>query len=133
VKIEGSRLVALAVGVLVLIACAFAVGASFGQRTMLARATPELNGVQAMLAFNRIQDQRHLQSLLSQGCTDQAAAFIDYTKDKDMALLAGFLKGKIDADTLKYVSDRDPNLVEELKTFKSKYGTSWMEKACKPS
>jgi hypothetical protein len=132
-KIEGSKWAMVVVAVLLLIGGAFAAGTSFGQRTMLARATPELNGVQAMLAFNRIQDESHLQSLLSQGCTDQAAAFLDYTKNKDMELLSGLLKGKIDADTRKYVSDRDANLVEELRTFKSKYGTSWMEKACKSS
>ena len=131
-KIEGSKLPTLIVGVMVLIAGAFVVGASFGQRTMLSRATPELNGVQAMLAFNRIQDERHLQSLLSHGCTDQAADFIDYTKDKDMELLSGFMKGKIDSDTVKYVSDRDPRLIGELKNFKSKYGSSWMESPCKP-
>jgi hypothetical protein len=132
-KIEGSKLATLAAVALVLIAGAFAFGTSFGQRTMLARATLELNGVQAMLAFNRIQDERHLQSLLLHGCTDQAVDFVDYTKDKDMELLSGFLRGQIDAEARKYVTDRDANLVEELRTFKSKYGTSWMEKTCKAS
>jgi hypothetical protein len=133
VKIEGSKLVAVAVVVLVLTAGAFIVGTSFGQRAMLARATRQLNGVQAMLAFNRIQDERHLQSLLSQGCTDQTAAFIDYAKNKDMELLSGLLKAGIDEDIRQYISDRDANLMEGLRMFKSKYGTSWMEKACRPS
>jgi len=128
--IEGNKLGILTIVVLILIGGSFAVGSNFGQRLMLARTTPELNGVQAMLAFNRIQDERHLQSLISRGCTDQAAAFLDYSEDKDMQLLSGFLKGKIDADTLKYVHDRDSNLVDTLKTFKSKYGSSWFEKAC---
>jgi hypothetical protein len=132
-KIEGSKLVAVVVVILALMAGAFLGGTSVGQRTMLARANQNLNGVQAMLAFNRIQDEGHLQSLLSQGCTEQAAAFIDYSKNADMALLAGLLLGKIDEDTRKYISDRDATLVENLKTFKSKYGASWMEKACKPS
>ena len=128
--IEGSKLGILTIVVLILIGAAFAVGSNFGQRLMLTRTTPELNGVQAMLAFNRIQDERHLQSLISRGCTDQAVAFLDYSEDKDMQLLSGFLNGKIDAGTLKYVRDRDSNLVDTLKTFKSKYESSWFEKAC---
>lgn len=129
---RGKRLVLVLV-VLVLIACAFAVGASWGQRTMLARMTPELNGVQAMLAFNRLQDERHMQSLISQGCTEGAANFLDYARDKDMELLAGFVKGNIDDGTLKYITDRDASLLGDLRAFKSKYGSSWFEKACKPS
>lgn len=132
-KIEGSKLVVLVVAVVVLLACTFALGTSFGQRAMLARTTPELNGVQAMLAFNRIQDDEHVQSLISRGCTDQVGDFIEYTKDKDMELLSGFLRGKIDSDTLKYISDRDAHMLQDLKTFKSKYGNAWLEKPCKPS
>ena len=124
---------AVAVVILALMAGAFLGGTSVGQRTMLARANQNLNGVQAMLAFNRIQDEGHLQSLLSQGFTEQAAAFIDYSKSADMELLSGLLRGQISDDTRKYISDRDANLVEDLKTFKSKYGASWMEKACKPN
>lgn len=119
--------------VVVLLACTFAVGARHGQQAMFRRATAELNGVQAMLAFNRIQDERHVRQLISQGCTDQAAEFVDYTNDQNMELLSGFVKRKIDSDTLKYLADRDPGILEELKTFKSRYGSSWMEKPCKPS
>ncbi len=117
----------------ILLACAFAVGAGFGQRTMLRRATVELNGVQAMLAFNRIQDERHVRGLISQDCRDQAVEFIDYTNDQNMEVLSDLVKKGIDADTLKYLADREPAILTELKTFKSKYGKSWMEKPCKPS
>jgi hypothetical protein len=98
---------------------------------MFRQGTTELNGVQAMLAFNRIQDERHLQELISRGCSDQAVEFISYTNDKNMELLAGLTKGHIDSGTLKYLSDRDPSILRDLKTFKSKYGGSWMEKPCK--
>ncbi len=124
---------AAALAVVILLVCAFAVGVSFAQRTMLRRATAELNGVQAMLAFNRIQDERHIRELISKGCTEQATEFIDYTNDQNMGVLSDVVKKRIDADTLKYLSDREPGILGELKTFKSKYGTSWMEKPCKPS
>jgi hypothetical protein len=132
-KIEGSRVVALAVVVVILLVCAFLIGEKLGQRAMLRRATVELNGVQAMLAFNRVQDERHVQELMSQGCTAQAEEFIGYTNDKNMELLSGFVQGRIDSGTLKYIADRDSRILVELKTFKSRYGNAWMEKPCKPS
>lgn len=77
----GTRIVAIGVASVILLACAFLLGAALGQRAMLRRATLELNGVQAMLAFNRIQDERHVQELMSRGCTQQAEEFISYTSD----------------------------------------------------
>jgi hypothetical protein len=113
------------------VAAAFAIGKSLGQRSMLAAMNVQLDSVQATLAFNRLLDERQLKSLLARGCIEQVAKAIDVAEDKDMELLAGFFNGKIDASAKKYVLDRDPNLVNELKTFKSKYGRSWSEMECK--
>ena len=61
----------------------------------------------------------------------QVTKAIDVAEDEDMELLAEFFKGKLDAATIKYVADRDSILVEQLKTFKSKYGKGWSEEECK--
>ena len=119
------------IGCVVTAAIAFAIGDSVGQRTMLKGINVQLDSVQASLALNRLLDERHWKELLAKGCDAQAARALDVAEDKDMELLAGFLKGKLDADTIKYVSDRDPGLVEQLKTFHSKYGRSWSEGECK--
>jgi putative effector of murein hydrolase len=113
------------------VAIAFAIGESMGQRSMLAGINAQLDSVQASLIFNRLLDARKLKSLLAKGCIEQAAQAVDVAEDKDMELLAGFVNGKLDASTTKYISDRNPNLLDELKTFKSKYGRSWSETECK--
>jgi hypothetical protein len=69
----------------------FAIGDSVGQRTMLSVASRQLNGVQAMLAFNHLLDGRQLKSLLAEDCIAQAASAIDIAVDKDTETLAELL------------------------------------------
>lgn len=114
-----------------MVAAAFAIGDSIGQRSMLSATSMQLDNIQTTLAFNRLIDERQLKSLMARGCIEQAAKAIDVAEDKDMELLAGFVNGKISPWAIKYISDRDPTLVNELKTFKSKYGRSWSEMECK--
>ena len=117
-------------GSVVAIVIAFAVGESLGQRSMISGMSVQLDGTQAMLAFNRIDDERQLQTLLSKGCVAQAQSQLDYYEGRDTKLLSEFFKGKLDPETIKYVSDRDPKLMASLNTFKSKYGTRWDEPDC---
>jgi hypothetical protein len=86
-----------------------------------------------MLAFNRLQDERRWKSLPRNGCLRQATKSIDVAQDKDAELLAHFLRGNLDKGIVKYINDRDPALIGELKTFKSKYGSSWSEENCEDS
>ena len=118
-------------GCIVLAAAAFAVGESMGQRSMLGAMSVQLNSAQTNLAFNRLLDERHWKSLLAKDCVVQVTKAIDVAEDEDMELLAEFFKGKLDAATIKDVTDRDSILVEQLKTFKSKYGKGWSEEECK--
>lgn len=117
------------------VVAAFAIGESVGQRRMLSVANSQLTGVQAMLAFNRLLDDRELKSLLASGCVAQAVLSVDIANDKDMQILADFFKGPLDPDARSYVMARDPKLIGELATFKSKYGQKWSIGGCsaKPS
>ena len=54
---------------------------------------------------------------------------LTWRRTKDTELLAGFMRGKLDKGIVEYI-DRNPALLAELKTFKSKYGNSWTEEAC---
>lgn len=119
------------IGSVVAIVVAFAVGESLGQHSMIAGMSVQLDGTQAMLAFNRLDDERQLQTLLSKGCVTQAQSQLDYYEDRDTKLLSEFFKGKLDPETRKYVSDRDSKLAESLSSFRSKYGDRWDEPACK--
>jgi len=109
----------------------FAVGNSVGQRTMLSALTTQLNGVQAMLTFNHLLEDREMQSLLARGCVQQAALRIDIANDKDMESLSGFFRRKLDPSARAYVLQRDPGLIDDMKTFTSKYGSSWSVPECK--
>ena len=120
-----------AIGCVLAIVISFAIGDSLGQRSMLAVARVDLNSVQAMLAFNRLQDERELQLMLSKGCVAQVQSLLSYDEDQDMQLLAGFVKGKLNPEDVKYIADRDPKLLSSLSTFKSKYGSRWEIPECK--
>jgi len=109
----------------------FSVGERLEQRRMLARDNQALAGVQADLAFNRLLDERHWAELVKKGCTDQIAKSLDVAQDKDKELIAGYINEGLDASAIHYIAIRDPNLIEELKSFKSEYGSSWSEEACK--
>lgn len=124
-----ARYMAIASAILVVVA--FAVGDSLGQRSMLKAFGPQYDGVQAMLAYNQLDDDRRLQALLSKGCVAQAQSFLDFYEDRETRLLSEFFKGDLDRGTIKYVTDRDPKLVASLSTFKSKYGSRWDEPDCK--
>lgn len=110
---------------------AYAVGNSAGQRSMLNQSSTELNGIQVSLAFNRLLDERRWGELLDAGCTAQAIEALNAAQDESMDLLSDLLKRPLDASTLKYVSDRDPKLIEQLRVFKSKHGHEWSEEGCK--
>ncbi|MHB8697691.1 MAG: hypothetical protein ACYC9J_06585 [Sulfuricaulis sp.] len=121
----------LAIGFVLAIVIAFVIGESKGQRAMLAVMQVKLDGVQAMLTFNRLDEERLLKSWLSKGCVAQAQSELDFDEDQDTRLLAEFFQGKLDPSDRKYVSDRDLKLVASLNTFKSKYGIRWEVPKCK--
>jgi hypothetical protein len=125
------RITLLAVAAGIVVVAAFLVGESLGQRSMLAVASVELDSIQATLAFNRLLGERRVASLLAKGCVVQAANVIDIARDKDMELLSNYLsEGRLDRSAIKYISDRDPGVLGELTTFKSKYGRAWTEMEC---
>ena len=105
-------------------------GVREGQRAEFTDAAVKIDSVQAMLAFNRLEDERYWKNLLEKKCFAQAARALDVARDKDTELLAEFLRGKLDRGIVKYINDRDPALIGELRTFKSRYGNSWTEEDC---
>jgi hypothetical protein len=109
----------------------FAIGVSVGERTMRSVANAQLTGVQAMLDFNHLDEERGLQSLLAKGCLDASSKEVDIQINLDKEVIADLLKGTIDPDAIKYINARDPKLIDELKSFKNKYGRSWPTPDCK--
>jgi hypothetical protein len=91
----------------------------------------QVDGVQAMLLIDRIVEERKVKSLLAQGCATEAMRAVDINENADLKLLGEFVNGKLDRPTLDYITHQSPNILEELRTFKSKYGTTWQEPVCK--
>ena len=125
------RTVIFVFAALVIAILSIGLGESLGERTMLKGVRKQLDGVQAMLLVNRIGDERKIKSLLARGCASAAAIEVDHSENSDMKLLAEFLNGKLDQPTIRYIANQDPNLLKELKKFKSKYGNPWQEPECK--
>ncbi len=101
-----------------------------GMRSNVRQVAIEIDNTQAMLAFNRLLEERKLASLLSKGCVAAAVEEIDIRMDQDTKLLSSLFKGKLSPWVMKYVDDRDPNFSKTLDNFKSKYGDSWKEPEC---
>ena len=83
-----------------------------------------------MLTFNHFLSYRELETDLSNGCNSEALEKVKKSKDTELLLLSMFFKEKGDTWITKYVSDRDPKLIEQLKVFKSAYGDTWKVPLC---
>jgi hypothetical protein len=121
----------MAIGFMVAAVTAFVIGLGVGDRKAMTEARVVVDSVQENLVFNRILDERKMLSMLSKECITETQSALSINLDQDTKLLAEFFKGKLTPDARKYVSDRDPELVSALVTFKSKYGNSWTEMECK--
>ncbi|MGH6889657.1 MAG: hypothetical protein ACREHF_10745 [Rhizomicrobium sp.] len=126
----GRSIIAFAIGCVLAGAACFVLGVRETRKSDFTDLNILNDSTQAMLAFNRVQDERHWEHLLKNNCIRQAAKAIDVAQDKDAELLARLLRGQIDKDVLIYIQKRDPAVIGELKTFKSKYGNSWYEEEC---
>jgi|SRR5271169_1966877 len=82
----------------------------------------ELDNTQAMLWFNHLLEFRDIDAYLSKGCSDAALEKTRQSIDEEMHLLSEFHKKHGNSSLNKYISDRDPKLLAQLETFKSKYG-----------
>ena len=122
----------LGVAFLLVAGAFFLMGLHKGEWQELATSSSELDGTQAMLAYNRIDDERRLQFLLEKGCVAAAQKQIDIDQNNDTDLLVGFFKEKnLPNWTKRYIGDRDPKLLASLSTFKSKYGMRWEQPDCR--
>jgi hypothetical protein len=111
----------------------FAVGESLGQRSMVKQMRINLDGVQAMLLADQIVERRKVRSFLIGGCRTEALEEIDFTENAEMKLLAEFVTSNLDKSSLEYINSRNPNFLDEIRTFKSKYPSKRPEVSCMKS
>jgi hypothetical protein len=124
------RNVAIAFAVVVVCILSFLIGDSVGQRSMRKPVRIQVDGVQAMLLVDRLVEERKIKSLLARGCATEAMSALDHNENSDLRLLAEFVNGDLDRSALTYITTQAPNILDELKTFKSKYGNTWREPEC---
>jgi len=116
---------------LLILALVFVLGLFLGGRRAIAKLNIQMDGTQAMLAFNRISSEQRLRYLLSSGCADVALAQVKVYEDQDKQLLAGFLQGTLPDWTIKYISQGDPSLIGELRKMKVKSANTWTIPDCR--
>jgi hypothetical protein len=116
---------------LVVLAIVFVVGLFIGGRRAIVQLNVQMDGTQAMLAYNRISFERRLHDLLSRGCSDVALAQVKVYEDQDMQLLAGFLRGPLPTWTIKYIKQGDPHLIDELSKMKLNSTKTWTIPDCR--
>lgn len=102
----------------------------YGASARISHINRQIATTQAMQNFNVLQRYRELEKDLSQGCNSEALEKIKMSKAQELSLLTSFFNEYKDTWVNKYVSDRDPNLIEQLKVYKSPYGNSWVEPKC---
>jgi hypothetical protein len=89
-----------------------------------------LQETQAMLWFNHLIQFREIESDLSKGCSPEALEKSRIAIDGELRLLSEFHKEYPNSSLNKYISDRDPKLLSQLESYKSKYGNSWTVPQC---
>ena len=124
------RTMIFTLAVVIVAALSFGIGESLGQRSMLRSLKVQLDGVQAMLLVDRIVEERKVKSLLAHGCATEAMTMVDHHENSDLKLLAEFINGNLDRSAITYITNQAPNILNELRTFKSKYGNTWREPEC---
>jgi hypothetical protein len=124
------RNVILAFGIVAVAISSFVIGDSFGQRSMRKPIRIQVDGVQAMFLVDRIVEERKVKSLLARGCATETMTMVDHQENSDLKLLTEFVNGDLDRPALAYITNQAPDILNELKTFKSKYGNTWREPVC---
>ena len=103
----------------------FGVGVILGQRLLMRKAGVQVRGVQAVLLFDRIVEERTLKSLLTRGCVTEAIGEISNRELADRKTLSQFAYEKLDRDTIAYINKRDPNILNELDSPTGSYTNTW--------
>jgi hypothetical protein len=120
----------LSLGLALLLLLTAGISIYFSVKSQREAFAVQLEAGQAMLWFNHLKQFQEIESYLSRGCVDQALELTKIAKDQEMKLLADFQKRQKDTWVNEYISKRDPNLLAELATFKSAYGSSWKTPKC---
>ncbi|SRR5258708_279077 len=102
----------------------------FGVRTERRHLDTALYSTQAMLWFNHLLTFREIEGLLTKGCSAEGLEATRIAIDQEMQLLSDFHRNGGDTSIDKYVSDRDPKLLNQLDTFKGKYVGTWAQPTC---
>jgi|SRR5437588_1620852 len=121
---------ALVVFYLISVIAAAEISARSAMKNQLAGFEAELAKTQGMLAFNHLQRYRELEGNLAKGCNAAVLEKLKISVAKESALLSSFLQEHPNSWLEKYVSDRAPDLVMQLKTYKDPYGNTWKEPKC---
>jgi len=125
------KTLALAALYVVSILLAFLAGGKLSYKQSLEGFGVALADTQAMLGFNHLLQFREIEADLEKiGCEKVALEKTKIAIDVEKRLLASFHEEHPNSPINKYISDRDANLLGELKGFKSKYGESWTVPQC---
>jgi hypothetical protein len=122
--------VVLVVAWLVSLIVAAGAASSFALKHQLSGFNADLQETQAQLWFNHLLQFREIESDLSKGCSSEALERTRIAIDYELHLLSEFHKDYPSSSLNKYISDRDPKLLGQLESFKSKYGNSWTVPQC---
>ena len=102
----------------------------FGLKNERHHVARVIYSTQAMLWFNHLRQFREIETNLSKGCSAEALEATRIAIDQEMRFLSEFHRASEDTSLDKYISDRDPKLLSQLETFKSKYGGTWTQPEC---
>lgn len=120
----------VAVAVLLIVAVgSFVLGAK-GQRLHTEQLNGQIAAGQAMLWFNHLKRYQEIEADLAQGCTAEAHEKVKISIAKEMSLLSSFYRRHRETWVNEYISKRDPELLQELASYKDPYGNSWKEPKC---
>lgn len=101
-----------------------------GAKTEHEGVAEQYDAMQGMLMFNHLVQFRELESDLSGNCADVALQRVRRAIDNELYDLASIEQRHPNSWLKKYISDRDPKVLDELKGIKNKFEDSWVKPKC---
>ena len=94
----------------------------------IARSVEQL---QAELSYSHLKIYRNLQSDFLSGCRSRFESRLEHAIDEQKMLMAEYVQSVSDEKFEDYITLRDSNLIEELRTYKVDWRKTWSLPACR--
>lgn len=110
------------------VVASFFLGANLSRKS-IARSIEQL---QAELSFAHLDNYRDLQSYFLSGCKTRVESMLEFVIHEQKMLMAEYVQNNVINEKFEnYITLRDSNLIEELRSYEVDWSKEWKLPSCK--